>query len=93
MKFLLNVIKSFVPKVVGRGRNKKATSRRSRGRSTPDLRRGELLREEGSRHIKICQVRILCCAVRQNHDGVFGASSNRYARSFHGWTKGIVVLE
>ena len=59
MKFLLNIFKSFVPKVVDRGRNKKATSRRNRGRSTPDLRRGELLREEGSRHIKICQVGIL----------------------------------
>ena len=53
------MFKSFVPKVVDRGRNKKATSRRNRGRSTPDLRRGELLREEGSRHIKICQVGIL----------------------------------
>ena len=59
MKSLLNILKSFVPKVVDRGWNKKATSRRNRGRSTPDLRRGELLREEGSRHIKICQVGIL----------------------------------
>ena len=55
----MNIFKSIVPKVVDRGRNKKATSRRNRGRSTPDLRRGELLREEGSRHIKICQVGIL----------------------------------
>ena len=53
------MLKTFVSKVVDRGRNKKATSRRNRGRSTPDLRRGELLREEGSRHIKICQVGIL----------------------------------
>ena len=59
MKFLLKMLKSCVPKVVDRGRSKKATSRRNRGRSTPDLRRGELLREEGSRHIKICQVGIL----------------------------------
>ena len=53
------MLKSSVPKVIDRGRNKNATSRRNRGRSTPDLRRGELLREEGSRHIKISQVRIL----------------------------------
>ena len=53
------MLMTFLPKVIDRGRNKKATSRRSRGRSTPDLRRGELLREEGSRHIKICQVGIV----------------------------------
>jgi len=41
--------------VVDGGRSRKANKRRSRGRSTPDLRRGELVREEGSRHIKICQ--------------------------------------
>ena len=30
--------------------------------------------------------------VRQNHDSVFGSGSIRYARSFHGWTKDVVVF-
>ena len=36
---------------------------------------------------------IVMATVRQNHDGVFGSGSNSFARSFYGWTKGVVVLE